>query len=226
MHDNSVLVPSAVFADFGVCGDTASAFACAKESSDLADLLLDGSLEPATGHRVVNDAEWTVPELHLFNMLKPGAARLLADVEPGVERLGDAVLQGHGDVVRGIPVVAGHDRPAEPSEKQAVFSGDHAVGGVSQLGDREDLRIGLRVLSRVEHEVEDLLRADACDACGSFTPKCHHAGLPRPDRRQSLAGSSAPTDQVPALASHDPSPPSRTRRTSMRSSGKSYSFGN
>jgi hypothetical protein len=89
-----------------------------------------------------------------------GAALDLVDLEPGVQMLRHAVLERDIDAMRRVPPVAGDHRPREPTEEASVFAGDHPVSGVTELGDPHHLRVGLRVLGGIEHEVEHLLGSD------------------------------------------------------------------
>ena len=77
--------------------------------------------------------------------------------------------------LRRHPAVAGDDRAWELAEELAVLAGDHPVLGVGDLGDVNDLEIGLLVLRRVEHEVEDVLGRHPGDERRSFA--ANHAGI-------------------------------------------------
>ena len=59
--------------------------------------------------------------------------------------------------------------PLNTPEERAVLAGQHPLGEVGQLRDPHDLGVGLGVLGRVEHEVEDLVGRDALHDGGPFT---------------------------------------------------------
>ncbi len=83
---------------------------------------VDGTLEPSARRSVVHHAEHTVADGHFLDVPKRRPTIRFANVEPSVKPLRDPMLQGHVDAMRGIPAVAGHDRPTEAFEKLAVLA--------------------------------------------------------------------------------------------------------
>src|ERR1700736_5983553 len=124
----------------------------------------------------MEDAKDSVSEVNLLDMSNTSTAGHIVNLKPGVETSRHAVLEGHVNVVRSAPSISSDHRPLEATEELSIFSGQHAVGSVGELGDPHHLRIGLRVLSWIQHEIECLGSTDIAGNCGALTS--HHGCLP------------------------------------------------
>src|SRR5690242_12322241 len=78
-------------------------------------------------------------------------------------RLGNSVNERDVNRARDVPSVASDDRTGESAEEQAVLPREHPVPRISQLGDVNDLRVGLPILGRIEDEIENLLGRHTLD---------------------------------------------------------------
>src|SRR5580658_518409 len=106
--------------------------------------------------------------LDLLDMAHPRSVVYSVDLEPRVEAPRYPVFERHVDAVRPLPPVTGDDGPGELPEEATVLAGEHSVRRVSEFRHPDHLRVRLRVLRRVEHEVEHFVRRDTSYDCRSF----------------------------------------------------------
>ena len=96
-------------------------------------------------------------------MPQSSAAVDRVDLEPGVKTLRDPVLEGYVNSPGPLPSIASDHRAGELAHEAAVLACEHAVRDIGEFRHPNHLRVGLRVLSRVEHEVENIVGRDARD---------------------------------------------------------------
>src|SRR3954447_6284371 len=136
-----------------------AALAALHQPADLVDLLAHRTCEPLRRTEVPQPAE-RGRHADLLDVVQVDTAVRFLDLEPRMHVLRDAVLQDDVDRMRPLPLVARDHRARETAEELAVLARDHPVLDVAELDDVDDLRVGLGVLRRVEHEVEHLVRRD------------------------------------------------------------------